>query len=335
MHLRRILLLLALAAAASAQAPRIGRIEFYGLRKVPEAKVRKALGLNVGDALPRSKPAVEERLMEVPGIVRAHLEATCCDEGKVVLYVGIEERGAPHFDLRTPPEEELSLPDDITTAYRQFLSAVNQAVRRNSTAEDLTNGHSLMADPDCRDIQLRFVDLAEKHLMELRKVLRESGDDEQRAIAAYVIGYAPKKREIVDDLLYALKDEDDTVRGNATRALAAVGVYAKLNPDAGVKISPTWFIEMLNSLSWTDRNNAAVALVNLTETRDASTLEQIRERALPSLIEMARFQYLQHALPAYILVGRVAGMPEQEIQDSWSKGDRDRVIAAATRKVKQ
>ena len=292
-----------------AQPPRIGRIEFYGLRKVSETRVRKALGLNPGDELPRSKAAVEERLTDVPGVVQAHLEATCCDEGKVVLYVGVEEKGAPHFDLRTPPDTDLDLPAEITTAYKEFLAAVNEAVRRNAAAEDLTNGHSLMADPDCRDIQLKFVALAQKHLEDLRRVLRNSGDDEQRAIAAYVIGYAPRKRQVVDDLQYALKDVDDTVRSNAIRALAAVAVYAKLNPEAEVKIAPTWFIEMLNSVAWTDRNNAAVALVNLTESRDPSALDQIRQRALPAVVEMARWQYLQHALPAYILLGRVAGMP--------------------------
>jgi hypothetical protein len=322
------------AGVVLAQPPRIGRIEFYGLRKVSETRVRKALGLNPGDELPRSKGAVEERLADVPGVVQAHLEATCCDEGKVVLYVGVEERGAPHFDLRTPPETDLDLPAEITTTYKEFLSAVNEAVRRNATAEDLTNGHSLMADPDCRDIQLKFVALAQKHLEDLRRVLRNSGDDEQRAIAAYVIGYAPRKRQVVDDLQYALKDVDDTVRSNAIRALAAVAVYAKLNPEAEVKIAPTWFIEMLNSVAWTDRNNAAVALVNLTESRDPSALDQIRQRALPAVVEMARWQYLQHALPAYILLGRVAGMPEQEIQDTWSKGEREKVIAAVAKKFK-
>ncbi len=334
LELRRLLIACLLAGTALAQTPRIGRIEFYGLRRTSEGRIRKALGLTEGDALPRSKNTVEDRIAEVPGVVRARLEATCCDEGKVVLYVGVEEKGSPHFDLRTPPEEDIGLPNDITDAYRQFLAAVNEAVRRKATAEDLTNGHSLMADPDCRDIQFRFVELAEKHLDDLRKVLHNSGDDEQRAIAAYVIGYAPKKRLIVDDLQYALKDPDDTVRGNTIRALAAVAVYAKLHPEAEVKISPTWFIEMLNSLVWTDRNNGAVALVNLTEARDPSTLEQLRTRALPSLVEMARWHYLEHALPAYILLGRVAGMPEQAIQDSWSKGERDQVIATAAKKLK-
>lgn len=332
--MRRAFILLFLAGVVFAEAPRIGRIEFYGLRKVAETRVRKALALNPGDELPRSKAAVEERLAEIPGIVQAHLEATCCDDGNVVLYVGIEEKGAPHFDVHTPPETGLDLPPEITATYKEFLAAVNEAVRRNSTAEDLTNGHSLMADPDSRDIQLKFVALAAQNLDALRRVLRNSGDDEQRAIAAYVIGYAPRKRDVVNDLQYALKDVDDTVRGNAIRALAAIAVYARLNPDAEVKIAPTWFIEMLNSVAWTDRNNAAVALVDLTESRDPGALDQIRERALPAVFEMARWRYLQHALPAYILLGRVAGLPEQEIQDAWSKGERDKVIAQVAKKFK-
>lgn len=332
--MQRIFAFLLLAGIIAAQTPRIGRIEFYGLRKVAETRVRKALGFSEGDALPKSKQDVEEHIAAIPGIVAAHIEATCCDGGKIVLYIGVEEKGAPHFDLRTPPEVDFDLPGEIAAAYHEFLSAVNEAVRRQSTAEDLTQGHSLMADPDCRDVQQRFVTLAAAHLTELRNVLRHSGDDEQRAIAAYVIGYGPKKRDIVNDLQYALKDSDETVRGNAIRALTAIGVYARLHPDSEIKIEPTWFIEMLNSIVWTDRNNAAVALVNLTDSRDADTLAQIRARALPSLVEMARWKYLAHALPAYILVGRVMGLPEQEIQDTWSKGDRDTLVAGAVKKFK-
>lgn len=312
-----------------AVGPKVGSIDFYGLHKVSEARVRKALGVTEGTSLPNSKGDVEERIEQVPGIVSAHLEATCCDDsGQVILYVGVEERGAQHFDLRNSPDSDARLPEEITAAYRDFLMAVAQAVKRGVPAEDLTQGHSLMADPDARDVQLKFVDLARKYTPELRTVLRTAEGDEQRAIAAYVIGYAPKKSEIVDDLQYALKDGDDTVRGNAIRALAALAVYAKLNPESPVKISPTWFVEMLNSLVWTDRNNAAVALVNLTESRDPTTIEQLRDRALPALTEMARWKHLAHALPAFILLGRAKEMPEPEIQEAWSAGDRAKVIAA-------
>ncbi len=315
------------------QGPKITTIDFYGLKKIPEARVRKSLGFAEGGQLSGSKGDIEERLTEITGVAAAHLEAACCDEaGGAILYVGIEERGAPHFDVRTPPEGEVALDESIPVTYRRFLGTVAEAARRGVVAEDLTHGHSLMADPESRAIQERFVGLAAKYLANLRDVLHNSADDEQRAIAAYVIGYAPKKETIVDDLQFALKDADDTVRGNAIRALAAVSVYATLNPDSGIKISPTWFIEMLNSVSWTDRNNAAVALVNLTESRDASTLTQLKERAFGSLQDMAHFKHLAHALPACILLGRINGMPEKEIQDAWSAGDRQSIITPPKKK---
>jgi hypothetical protein len=315
-------------------SPTIGLIEIYGLRKVPEARVRKALGVLEGGKLPSNKAQIEDRIAEVPGIVAASLTAACCADGKAILYVGIEEKGAHHFEVRTPPEQDIVLPDIVTASYRKFIATVAEAAHKSEPSEDLTQGHSLLSDPDVRDVQLRFVALADKYTAELRNVLRNSDDDEQRAIAAYVIGYASDRAGVVDDLQYALKDPDDTVRGNAIRALAALGVYASLNPDAGVRILPTWFIEMLNSIYWTDRNNAAVALVNMTESRDASALEQLRERALPSLIEMAKWKHLAHALPAYILLGRVAGMPEKEIQDTWSNDQRSKTIALIAKKLK-
>ena len=99
---------------------------------------------------------------------------------------------------------------------------------------------------------------------------------------------------------------------------------------SGLTVSPTWFIEMLNSLSWSDRNRAVMALQILTDRPDPSTLEQIRDRALPSLIDMARWKTLAHALPPYLLLGRVAGLPEDQVQAAWSRGDREWVITQAT-----
>jgi hypothetical protein len=186
-----------------------------------------------------------------------------------------------------------------------------------------------MADPLVREIQLAFPGVAETHLGELRNVLRNSSDDEQRAIAAFLIGYAPKKDQVADDLQFALRDADPGVRANAARAIIALAVYARLNADSGIKLEPTWFIEMLNSLSWSDRERALNALQILTDSRDATMLAQLRNRALPALVEMSRWKTLEHALPAFVLAGRVAGLSEQQIQDAWTRGDRESVITAA------
>ena len=324
-----------LAGLAAAQTPpTVGVIDFYGLNKLTQDRVRKSLGFKEGDPFPRSKANVEEVLDALPGVVESHLEAVCCDGNRMVLYVGIEERGAAHFDLREPPDGDVMLSPEIIALYRRFFDAFEEAVRRGSTAEDLTHGHSLMADPLAREIQLQFPDVAAKNLRQLRDVLRNSSDDEQRAIAAGIIGYAPKKDQVAADLQFALRDADPGVRSNAARALVALAVYARLHPDSGIKLEPTWFIEMLNSLSWSDRERALKALEILTDTHDAEMLGQLRQRALPALAEMSRWKTLEHALPAFILTGRVAGLTEQQIQDAWTRGDRESVIAAATGKKK-
>jgi hypothetical protein len=324
----------ALAWGQNSKGPTIGVMDFYGLHKVSEAKVRQAIGAREGDPLPRSKGDTEEKLDTLSGVVESHLEAVCCQSGKTILYVGIEERGAPHFELRDAPDGEDVLPEEITSAYRRFLEAFSAAVRGGSTEEDLTSGHSRMADPSARAVQDMFPVLAKDHLKELRNVLRNSSDEDQRATAVYVIAYAPKKADVLDDLQYALKDPDAGVRHNAVQALLAFAVLARLHPDLALKVEPTWFIEMLNSLSWSDRNRSLHALQVLTDTRDPAVLDQLRTRAMASLVEMARWKTLEHALPAYILLGRVAGLNEAQIQAAWSRGDRESVIAAALKKKK-
>ena len=314
---------------SSSPTPTVGVIDFYGLNKVTRERIQKTLGFKEGDPFPPSKANIEERLDEIPGVVESHLEAVCCDEGKIVLYIGVEERGAVHFDLREAPEGEVTLAPEITALYRRYFDAFQDAVRRGSAAEDLTRGHSLMADPLVREIQLQFPDVAETHLGELRNVLRNSADDEQRAIATFLIGYAPKKDQVAEDLQFALRDTDPGVRANAARAIVALAVYARLHADSGIKLEPTWFIEMLNSLSWSDRERSLKALQILTDRRDVPMLEQLRNRALPALVEMSRWKTLEHALPAFVLTGRIAGLSEQQIQDAWTRGDRESVIAAA------
>lgn len=323
------------AQAPRLEAPRVGVIDYYGLRKIPRDRVQKALAVKEGDAMPGSKADALDRLDEISGVVGSHLEAVCCDSGKAILFVGIEERGAPHFAFHSPPSGSVQLPPGIVDEYGRFLVALEAAVRRGSVAEDLRSGHSLMADPETRAAQQRFTELAAANLPVLRDVLRNSSDDDHRAIAAYLLGYAPRKRDVVDDLQYAMQDPDDGVRNNAMRALGAILVLASRDKDSEIRIPPTWFVEMLNSIVWTDRNKAVMVLLNLTDTRQAAVLDLIRERALPSLAEMARWNSLPHAVGAFTLVGRLAGLTDDQIQSAWTKGERESVIAQVLKSPKR
>jgi hypothetical protein len=321
-----------LAAVIAAQAqqftpPKIGAIEYYGIHKLSEARIAKTLGLKPGDPMPPSKGDTEDRLEKIPGLVEARLEAVCCQpDGRITLFVGIEEKGAPHFALRSEPTGTAALPQDVLALHQKLVTAVEAAVRRGSTAEDLTLGHSLMADADAREIQQALAQYAKDHLAHLRDVLRNSDQADHRAIAATVIGYAPDKTKVTSDLEYAMQDPDESVRGGAMRSLEAIAVLAARQPDLEIRISPTWFIEMLNSISLSDRFKAATALVNVTEKDAKPTLQLIYDRALGSVLEMAQWQSLRYALPAYILLGRMAGVSEQNIEQSWQQGNRDAVV---------
>jgi hypothetical protein len=315
-------------------SPRVGAVEIYGARKVPVRKIRAVLGVTDGSPLPPSKEGVEEKLDKISGVVASRLEASCCVDGKSILYVGIEEKGSPHFEYRPSPDGDITLPKEITDLYSDFLSAVDKSVRAGQTGESLNLGYSLMQDSAARQAQLAFIPLVKTYLETVHRVVRTSHDADQRSIAAYVLQYSPRSLktngEIVDDLQYALRDGDDSVRANAIRSLTAMYVGSKLHPEQKLSIQPTWFVELLNSIVWSDRHNAAVALVDMTEDNNQDTLELIRERALPSVVEMARWHDLSKALPPFILAGRLAGLSKQAIDDAWVDPEgRETVVKAA------
>lgn len=328
--IRWFVILAAAVCSAAAQAPKTGDINFYGLRKLAPDKILRTLELKSGDPLPPSKGDLEDRLELISGVAAARVEAVCCDGANAILFIGIEERGSPHFDTRQAPAGTASLPEDIMAAYREYMGAVERAAQLGNAAEDLTAGESRIADPAARRFEERFAGLAVDRIEVLRDVLRNGAEPEERAVAAAVIGYAPKKDQVIKDLQFAMQDAEPAVRANAVRAMMAIAVLAQKRPDLGLRIEPTWMVEMLNSIVLGDRQQAALALVTLTEQRNAATLELIRARALPALVDMARWKTLGYALPAFLLVGRASGVPEQELLDQWQHGDRETAIEKAT-----
>lgn len=318
--------------------PRVGVIEIYGAHRASIEKIRAALGVKEGSPLPSSKGNVEDRVDKIPGIVASRLQAACCLDGKTILYVGIEEKDSPHIEYRPEPDGDITLPSELTENYAAFLDAVDQSIRNRQQGENLSHGYSLMESAAAQERQRAFIPLAKKYLDTLHRVIRDSRDSDQRAMAAYIMQYGPRGphtgQSLVDDLQFALRDVDDTVRANAIRSLTAMYVGAKLHPEQGVAVQPTWFVELLNSIVWSDRHNASVALVNMTEDRNDDMLQLIRQRALPSVIEMARWHDLSHALPGFILAGRLAGLDEKAIQAAWVSADHEQVLKQALKKPK-
>jgi hypothetical protein len=258
---------------------RVGIIDLYGLNRVPADRVREALTVKEGDVLvsvgggrPATLGALEKRVAMVPGVARVRTEVVCCDEGRPILFVGIEETGAPTMTFRSAPVGEARLAADVVRAGEEFSQALTLAVQRGQAEEDRSEGHALNRDPAMRAIQERFLIYANRDLANVRLALRTSSDAGHRTLAAQVLGYAADKQAVVEDMVQAMADPSGEVRNSAIRALL---VFAEMTPTATrqrPRIPSEPFIALLKSLVWSDRNKASGALLGLSANRDPGLL---------------------------------------------------------------
>jgi hypothetical protein len=335
--------ILALAVYSSAamgqtsdQSIVIGIIDFYGLKHLSAEVLRNCLTVSEGDTIsfsgdarPAFMAASEARLAALPGVSGARLNLVCCDQGRAIVYVGIQEEGAKAMSFRPAPEGQARLAADIVEAGAELSKAWTLAVERGDAGEDRSQGHSLAHDPATRAIQERFLAYAKRDLPELRRVLRTSSNAAERGLAADVLGYAPDKRAVVSDLVYGLTDPSEEVRNNALRALLVIAEMT-VSPEGAVPdISPDPIIVLLYSPVWSDRNKAAGALDALTRNRNPELLSVIRRQAISPLVEMARWKSGGHAQAAFLVLGRVAGYSDEAALDLWQHGHREVVINAA------
>lgn len=330
--MRRSLLAVLLALAPvplhGQDMPPIGIIDFYGLRALPESTARAALGIRIGDTI-GSSAAPRSRLRALPGVADAQLNFACCsDDGKVILFVGVAESGAPVNVFNAAPTGSVRLPDGLVRLRAMFDDTLMSAVRQGKASERDSAGHAFFEHPALSAIQHRLLGIAAAQLPLLRDVVQHSANAEHRATAAQILGYAPNVGDVVPDLERAIHDPDETVRNNAMRALAVIALYAQQLPSAGIRVSPAPFIDMLNSVIWTDRNKSSLALYQLTTGRDSALLAALRANAVPALRDIARWRSPGHAFAGFMVLGRVEGIPEQALQQAWQKGDRSVVLGS-------
>ena len=310
----------------------IGIIDFYGLNRTSAAQARQALTFKEGDtiSLDGARPTFlsesENRLTLLPSIARAKANFVCCVQGRAIIFVGIEERGAATMRFREAPQDTARVANDIVQAGDEFSEALLAAARTGNTQEDDFQGHALAHDPAMRAIQERFVTYADRDLSELRRVLRYSSDARHRALAAQVLGYVGAKQAVVDDLVYAMSDPSGGVRNDAMRALLVFTRAAPPTTHPVLLVPYQPFIMLLNSPVWSDRNKASVALAELSKSREPELLAKLGNEAITPLVEMARWKS-EHGLTA--ILGRIAGYSDEAARAAWRRSEREVVISAA------
>jgi hypothetical protein len=311
---------------------RISQIEFFGYKGIDAAAIRRALPVREGDL---RTDAVEQRIRNAVvasiGKEPTDVAVLCCDEsGDGLLFIGLPGDSSKRYAYHPEPRGKARLPASIMNLYARVDKAGEAAARKggDATEEDDSHGYALIKDPSARSLQMAVRRWAVKHDNQIFLVLSDSSDVSHRRVAADALGYSHQSPRQIQELARASRDPDAEVRNNATRAL---GVLVRAFPAIAGHVPLEPFIEMLNSGRWSDRNKSAALLVSLTAGRDPATLTLLRTGALDSLVEMASWRRASHAYFARMLLGRVAGLPEQQVNDLAWNGPATAIIEAAVR----
>ena len=331
-----IVVLLAAVAFGQDKHRRIGEVDFYGYADLDLDKIRTALPLREGDDFPDSHDVfldtvkrIREAVKQAIGKPPTDVAVVCCDgQGKGMIYIGLPGSSMRIVPYNPAPKGKIRFPTRIMNLYQQTMEASSKAVLNGSAKEEASKGFALSIDPELRSKQLATREYALRHGRLVRNVLASSNSAEHRTVAAHVLGYARQSREQIAALVQASYDLKDSVRNDAIRAL---GVLAESSPKVADRIPAEGFVAMLSSGSWTDRNKAGFLLTELTKSRPARLLDQLRAQALDSLIEMARWRSRGHADFARILLGRIAGIEETRLQQLVDAGQVDQIIQSLQR----
>lgn len=329
---RRIALTAALMVITATSVPaqrqdKVGLVDFYGYGTLTRDQLTQTLGVNPGEPLPKDDGAIATRMKQLPGVERVVVTRVCCVETGTQLFVGLVRTGAPTVFWHPRPTGAIRVADTVRALYDSLMARTLDAARSGQMEDNVDEGHSLLGYQPAREVQLAIQRYTVAHVDELRRVLRTSSADADRAIAADVLQYVNEKQSVIPDLVVAARDPYDVTRNNAVRALYAFGMLAERRPDLGLRIPYEAIVPLLNSPVWTDRNKTSMALWALTQSRDPALLTLLKQDALGSLVEIARWQSQGHAFPGLLVIARITGMSDEAAFQAVQAGDRDSILS--------
>jgi len=328
-----ILILLAHNVSAQERPKLIGEIEFFGYAGIDQDKVRAALPFHeqenfVGAEYAEKLEQAYNAIKSLTGQYPTGINNVCCDKrGNEIIFIGLSGKTIPH---RPKPNGTARLPEKVLDMYERFMKTLFEGLQKGNFHEDDSKGYALSAYPPMRAVQLEMRAYAVKRGALLRSVLETSSDDQQRIVAAQLLGYARQSDAQLASLVKATEDSNDTVRNNATRALL---VLAASSAKIASRVPVQGFIELLLSGTWTDLNKSSGLLDFVTaKKRDEKVLAQLRRKdILERLIEMARWR--SHWESAAKLLGRVAGINEQQLLQLVAEGKAEVIIKESQDKL--
>ena len=326
--------LVALAPAVMPARDRrpLGEIDFFGYKGIDLVAIRSALPFHEGDLFPPAKAKssedvkrqVSEKIKQVIGRAPTDVSFVCCDSKQnFMVYIGLPGESYQALAFNPAPTGEVRLPRAAIALREELDKALYNAVMKGHAAEDDSEGYTLTNEPKARRAELAIREYALRNEALISQVLTSCSDANHRAIAAQMLGYGRQSGEQVDALVRASFDVDDGVRNDAVRALE---VLAGAKPNLAKRIPAEVFIRLLRSGAWLDHNKASLLLAALTQSRDPKVLALLRVEALDPLIEMARWRNTGHAEAALSILGRMAGLDEDSLDQLIEAGQAETII---------
>jgi hypothetical protein len=315
------------SALAQEKSLIVGEIEFFGYAGLNLERIKAALPLREGDALavqdfPATKEKINQSVKRETDHDTTNIAFTCCDNhGNLMIFVGLPGASTRPAEYNTAPKGSARLPRGIVKLYERAMD-LNAEAAQKQPGEDRSKGYGLSAYGPMREVQLSLRRWALRNAPLIRQVLRSAAEPGERQAAAYALGYAHQSRTQTWALVKASHDVDDTVRNNAVRALVVLS-FSSERASAWIPVRD--FARMLNSGVWSDRNKAAALLNSLSRQRNPELLRILRLEALDSLLEMARWRNQGHAWDAWMILGRIAGIEEGQLQKLAEAGDVDTI----------
>jgi hypothetical protein len=331
-----LLILFCLSAGSSAFAQdehtpfQVGQINYFGYGGIDLAPIRAQLPLQIGDTITFvsfDDNAIKNFINHSIGHPSTDVGIVCCDNSKrLLIYIGLGGTSSRPVPTASSPQGSEHLAAAALKLYDQQMSALESAVRRGAAGEDDSQGYAISTDPALREIELSIHTYAMTREVEFERVLRNAADPRQRRVASEFLGYVPRSSAQIKALAEAVSDADEEVRNNAVRALSVLAAAHNARPLA---IDTQPFIALLFSGRWTDRNKGSMVLARITEARDPALLAALRKQALPPLVEGGSWSDPGHAYAFLVILGRIANIPEDRLQQMIGGGKSAAIIDAA------
>jgi len=324
------LLLILLPVPGQTNSSSIGSIDFFGTVGIDVQRIKDALPLHVGDqiathSMKSAKAMIQQSIKNTIGMEPTDVAIACCDEQiRWVVFIGLPGKNYRPFQYKTKVNGSSKLHPQVIAVYREAMDLILESIQSHAS-EDNSRGYALSTYPPLRAKQLALHEYAEKDRELIYRVLEDSGDDEQRSVAAELVGYGSQGRQQIVALVRASQDMNEGVRNSAVRAL---GVLFDANKASAELVPPGPFVAMLNSGIWTDRNKGAFVIQGLTKNRNKGLLAMLQKEASDSLLEMARWEDKGHVDSARIILGRIAGIDEKRLFQLVAAHDLDTIVQA-------